>query len=90
MSDLRAASAGDFRSRALGWLVFLGRFFGPVGAHFVLLGGFSCEKGTPFTEGSCGERVSGTFCEELALRVLCTKGTGHSFAAFCELVLCSH
>ncbi len=25
--------------------------------------------------------MSGTFCEELALRVLCTKGTGHLFPA---------
>jgi len=27
--------------------------------------------------------VSGTFCEELALRVLCTKGSGHFFTALC-------
>jgi len=27
--------------------------------------------------------VSGTFCEELALRVLRTKGTGHLFPAHC-------
>jgi hypothetical protein len=28
-----------------------------------------------------GKKVSGTFCEELALRVLCTKGSGHFFTA---------
>jgi len=27
--------------------------------------------------------VSGTSCEELALRVPCTKGSGHFFAAHC-------
>ncbi len=29
------------------------------------------------------KKVSGTFCEELAPRVLCTKGTGHLFPAQC-------
>jgi len=33
--------------------------------------------------------VSGTFCEELALRVLRTKGTGHLFPAHC-LIMRSH
>ena len=36
--------------------------------------------------GACGKKVSGTFCEELALRVLCTKGTGHLFPAHCLAV----
>jgi len=30
--------------------------------------------------------VSGTFCEELALRVLRTKGTGHLFPAHCLFI----
>src|SRR6056297_1379484 len=33
--------------------------------------------------GSCDKKVSGTFCEELALRVLRTKGTRHLLIAHC-------
>ena len=29
-----------------------------------------------------GKKVSGTICQELALRMLCTNGTGHLFPTF--------
>src|SRR6056297_558461 len=35
-------------------------------------------------QGSCDKKESGTFCEELALRVLRTKGTRHLFIAHCQ------
>src|SRR6056297_4172993 len=39
--------------------------------------------------GSCDKKVSGTFCEELALRVLRTKGTRHLLIAHCLVALWS-